>query len=98
MTKTRGTSRSSLGACALVTVVALVVGLLTTTAASAAPVANFTAVGSARQVYVTGLAPSTQVSLVDGTGAVVQTKPASSLGGALFRGVHGGSGYRVRRV
>src|SRR4051812_43196742 len=54
---------------ALVTSVALLVATLTATAASAAAPA-FTAAGSARQVYVTGLAPSTQVALVNSAGAV----------------------------
>jgi uncharacterized protein len=82
---------------ALVTSVALLVGTLTVTAASAAA-PGFTAVGSARQVYVTGLAPSTPMALVNSAGAVVQTKSSSSLGGLLFRDVPEGPGYRVRRV
>jgi predicted acyl esterase len=82
---------------ALLTVVGLVVGLLSVgTASASAP--SFSAVGSARQVYVTGLAPSTPVALVNRAGAVVQTKRAGALGGALFRDVPEGGGYRVRRV
>ncbi len=96
MSKT-GSSRSVRGrVLALTTVVALMVGVLSVGTASAARVANFTAVGSARQVYVTGLAPSTQVSLLKG-GATVQTRKASSLGGALFRDVAPGKTYKVRR-
>jgi predicted acyl esterase len=71
-------------------------GLAATAAAAATP--DFAAVGSARQVYVTGAAPSTSMALVNGTGAVVATRSANSLGGALFRNVTPGRGYRVRRV
>ena len=65
-----------------------------TDAAAATP--SFTAVGSARQVYVTGLAPSTQMTLVNSAGTVVETRTASSLGGVLFRDVTPASGYTVR--
>jgi predicted acyl esterase len=57
---------------------------------------TFSAHGSAEQVYVTGLAPSAQVSLLNGAGQTVATKQANSLGGFLFRDVPPGTGYRVR--
>ena len=63
-------------------------------AAAAAPV--WTAVGSAEQVYVTGLPASSQVSLISPGGQTVATQQATSLGGVLFREVAPGSGYRVR--
>jgi predicted acyl esterase len=59
---------------------------------------TWTAAGSAEQVYVTGLAPSTQMSLVNAAGTTVATQRANSLGGLLFRKVAPGSGYHVRRV
>jgi predicted acyl esterase len=99
MARARANGRTRKAALSAAIAIALVVrGLTATGTAASAAVASFTAVGSARQVYVTGVAPSTQMALLDGTGAVVQTKRASSLGGVLFRNVHGGSGYRVRRV
>ncbi|MEA2419897.1 MAG: uncharacterized protein QOE60_2103 [Thermoleophilaceae bacterium] len=64
------------------------------TAAGAAAAPTFR--GSVEQVYVRGLAPGAQMSLVDGAGRTVATRPANSLGGLLFRNVPAGSGYRVR--
>jgi predicted acyl esterase len=81
---------------AVVTVALAVASLAATGASAAAP--PFTAAGSARQVYVTGLAPSTPVALVDGTGRTVATRTADAQGGLLFRDVTPASGYRVRRV
>jgi predicted acyl esterase len=90
-------ARSRGRALALATTVALAVASLAATDTPAAA-ATFTAVGSARQVYVTGLAPATQMALVNGAGTVVETRTANSLGGLLFREVTPGSGYRVHRV
>ena len=97
MSKTRASIRSSGRALAMVMTASLVVAALTVTVAPAAT-PTFTAVGSARQVYVTGLAPSTQMALVNSAGTVVKTQKASSLGGLLFRDVPPATGYRVRRV
>src|SRR3954469_24215286 len=58
--------------------------------------ATFSAHGSAEQVYVTGANPGDQLTLVDGSGATVATHQVNSLGGALFRNVTSGDGYRVR--
>jgi predicted acyl esterase len=58
--------------------------------------AAFDAHGSVGQVYVTGLAPKAQMSLLDRTGRTVATKRATGLGGLLFRDVRPGTGYRVR--
>src|SRR3954470_17068877 len=52
--------------------------------------------GSARQVYVTGLAPKAKASLLRRGGKKVATKRADGLGGLLFRNVKPGRGYRVR--
>ena len=83
---------------AVVTSGALVVATLTATGSASAATPGFTAVGSARQVYVTGLAPSAQMALVKSTGSVVETRHANALGGLLFRDVTPARGYRVRRV
>jgi predicted acyl esterase len=63
--------------------------------ASASP-PTFSAHGSARQVYVVGLAPRAQMSLLNSSGRTIATKRADGLGGLLFRGVAPGAGYRVR--
>jgi len=78
---------------------ALAVSMLLAFAACAATVADasaFSAHGSVEQVYVTGLAPNAQMSLLSARGAVVSTQDADALGGLLFRDVEPGSGYRVR--
>ncbi|HEY3843658.1 MAG TPA: CocE/NonD family hydrolase [Acidimicrobiales bacterium] len=75
----------------------LFVGPLTATAAQAAtPSPAFVAVGSANQLYVTGLAPSAQMSLIGPSGQTLYTQNADSLGGLLFRNVWSSNGYRVR--
>jgi predicted acyl esterase len=56
----------------------------------------FSAQGSVEQVYVTGLAPSAQMSLLRPNGEAVSTQTADSLGGVLFRDVAPGRRYRVR--
>ncbi len=75
--------------------VSLVVGVTTTTLASAAT-PTFHAVGSAEQVYVTGLAPAASVSLLTPAGKILATQKADSLGGLLFRKVPAAAGYHVR--
>jgi predicted acyl esterase len=55
----------------------------------------FDARGSVEQVYVTGLAPQAQASLLERHGKTVATKLADAQGGLLFRDVRPGSGYRV---
>ncbi len=61
--------------------------------ASAAPA--FEAHGSVEQVYATGVAPGTKVTLYGGSGEAVASKPADELGAVLFRDVTPGSGYRL---
>jgi predicted acyl esterase len=56
----------------------------------------FSAHGSARQVYVTGLAKHVKTSLLNGNGKTVATKRSTGRGGVLFRNVKPGTGYRVR--
>jgi hypothetical protein len=74
----------------------LAVSSLTATGAGASTATPaFAAVGSAEQVYVTGLAPSAPASLVTSRGRTLYTQDADSLGGLLFRKVPPGKGYRV---
>jgi len=80
----------------MLTSVVLVVGLTSASRASGAT-PTFTAVGSAEQVYVTGLAPSAQMSLVNSAGQTLYSQSADSLGGLLFRNVPPAAGYRVRQ-
>ena len=68
----------------------------TTPPTSFAADAGFAAHGSVEQVYVTGLGPGAQMSLVSPRRRVVATHRADALGGLVFRGVAPGDGYRVR--
>ncbi len=77
-----------------VALAAVALACMFTTGASAAEA--FEARGSVEQVYVTGLNPGVQASLLNGVGNTVATKSANSLGGLLFRDVSPGGGYRVR--
>src|SRR3954466_9322225 len=72
-------------------VLALMVFVLAASTAEA-----FSAKGSAKQVYVTGLAAGARATLVNGPGKNVATRTANPLGGMLFRNVKPGSGYRVK--
>jgi len=72
---------------------AIAFGFATTARAADAP---FEARGSAEQVYATGADPGAELTLVDGAGQTVATRTVNDLGGALFRNVAPGSGYRVR--
>src|SRR5438270_1264266 len=76
---------------------AAAMGLMLAMAAGASA-ASFNAHGSVEQVYVTGVAPSAQMSLLTSTGRTVATKRADSLGGLLFRNVRPATGYRARLV
>jgi predicted acyl esterase len=69
-------------------------GVLAVWLVAAASASAFNAQGSVKQVYVTGLAPNAEVSLLKKS-APVATQNADSLGGALFRNVAPGAGYRV---
>ena len=65
-------------------------------AGAGAAEASFSAHGSVEQVYVTGLAPGAQMSLLNAAGQTVATQRADAQGGLLFRNVKPGAGYRVR--
>lgn len=71
-------------------------GVLAVWLVTAATASAFSAHGSAEQVYVTGLAPSAQMSLLRKNGETVSTQTADTLGGLLFRNVAPGRRYRVR--
>ncbi len=75
------------------TLVAIAACLLTAGAASAF---DGNAQGSVEQVYVTGLAPGAQATLLGPEGETVSTQAADSEGGLLFRKVTAGKGYKVR--
>ena len=63
---------------------------------AAASASAFSAHGSVEQLYVTGLAPNAQMSLLRSSGETVSTQTADSAGGLLFRTVTPEAGYRVR--
>ena len=65
-------------------------------ASAASSSATFKAAGSVEQVYVTELPAGVQVSLLSPQGETLETRKATAEGGALFRNVEPGSGYRVR--
>ena len=73
------------------TLIVLAAWLVTAATASA-----FSAHGSVEQVYVTGLAPSAEMSLLRSDGETVSTQTADARGGLLFRKVAPGKRYRVR--
>ncbi|HWG07960.1 MAG TPA: CocE/NonD family hydrolase [Solirubrobacteraceae bacterium] len=85
----RGRARIGL----LSALVALAVFLVAAASASA-----FTANGSVKQVYVTGLPANAEASLLKSTGTTVATQNADAQGGLLFRNVKPGSGYKVRQI
>ena len=64
--------------------------------AASATASAFSANGSVEQVYVTGLAPGAQMSLLRSGGETVATQNADSLGGLLFRNVTPEAGYKVK--
>ncbi len=77
----------------------LAVALLATAVCAVAPAAALArpeAGGSVRQVYVIGASPGERLALLNARGRPVSTTTAGSLGGAIFRGVRPGPGYRVR--
>jgi predicted acyl esterase len=74
----------------------VVAGVVALVFASSAAAASFDARGSVEQVYATGLPAGASVSLLDSGDQTVQTRNANNLGGALFRNVTPGAGYRVR--
>ena len=75
-------------------VVGVIVALAFASSAYAAE-PSFDAHGSVEQVYVTDLTAGAEVSLLDSTDQVVETRNANDLGGALFRNVQPGGGYHV---
>ena len=66
--------------------------------ASSAQAAGLVARGSVEQVQVTGARHGAKLALLDRHGHARATQRAGTLGGAVFRGVAPGGGYRVRRA
>jgi uncharacterized protein len=54
--------------------------------------------GSANQVYVTDANVGESLTLINRKGNRVATKPVGTLGGAVFRRIDAGKGYRVREA
>jgi predicted acyl esterase len=76
---------------------ALVLAILVVAlAAGSAQGATLTLRGSVEQVQVTGAKPRAALALLSRRGRVVATQRAGKLGGAIFRDVTPGRGYRVR--
>jgi uncharacterized protein len=88
---------SAVGRRALIGVVPALV-MLAVWLVTAASASAFSAQGSVEQVYVTGLAPGAQMSLLGKKGETVATQSADSLGGLLFRKVTPGKNYKVRLI
>ena len=90
--------RNSVGSLRISLIIGLVAGLFVAFSTSAATprASGLVAVGSAKQVYVTGLPAGARAALVNGSGHQVDAKPADSLGGLVFYDVAPGTGYRVR--
>ncbi len=89
---------STAGRAALIVAITIAAGLVVCVvpvARTAASTPTIDAVGSAEQVYVTGLTSSAQASLTTSHGKTLYTQTADSLGGLLFRNVPPGKGYRV---
>jgi predicted acyl esterase len=63
---------------------------------AAAGAASFSAHGSVQQVYVVGALAGDRLTLFNRGDRAVSTQRAGPLGGAVFRGVAPGVGYRVR--
>jgi predicted acyl esterase len=76
-------------------VIVSVVALSLLCGAAGASAAGLTARGSVEQVQVTGARAGAYLQLVDRGGRRVAVRHAGSLGGAVFRAVRAGSGYRV---
>jgi predicted acyl esterase len=77
-------------------VAAIALASIIASGASARAAVAFSAHGSAEQVYVVGVTPSAQMSLLNHAGRTIATESADSLGGLLFRNVPPGGRYRVR--
>jgi predicted acyl esterase len=76
--------------------VASAVATASLASSATAATSPFVARGSVNQVYATGVTPGATVQLLDSTGAQVATRAANAQGGALFRDVTAGTGYRVQ--
>ena len=80
----------------VVVVTAILLAAFVTLPATASAARALTVGGSVQQVYVTGAHAGERVALMNRRGTTVAVLPAGALGGAIFRGVRPGPGYRVR--
>jgi predicted acyl esterase len=85
------TLRRHAGSIAVLAAAVLVLALVAAGAADA----KLTARGSVEQVQVTGARKGAKLTLTDRRGRRVATQRAGTLGGAVFRGVKAGGGYRL---
>ena len=88
----RGRRRSVQGCRTLIAALIAAIAML----ALAASASAFSAHGSVEQVYVTGLEPGAQMSLLGPSGETLAVQNADTLGGLLFRHVTPGKKYRVK--
>jgi predicted acyl esterase len=73
----------------------ILVALSASAAGAAATRASFSAHGSVQQIYVTGVAAASPLTLLDRHGRVLARRRADRLGAALFRNLNPGPGYHV---
>ena len=66
------------------------------TAGPSAAATKFSASGSARQVYATGIKPGARTELLNSAGHVVATKTSNEFGGTLYYNVKPGSDYHLK--
>jgi predicted acyl esterase len=83
--------RRHAGSVAVLAAALLLLALVAASAASAKVVAR----GSVEQIQVTGARKGAQLTLTDRRGRRVERRRAGALGGAVFRDVAPGTGYRV---
>ena len=79
-------------------VAALVLAAAWLVGATSAFAFSANAQGSVEQVYVTGLTPGGEASLVASGGETVATQTADADGGLVFRKVTPGTGYKVKEL
>ncbi len=79
-------------------VAALVLAAAWLVAATSAFAFSANAQGSVEQVYVTGLTPGGEASLLGSGGETVSTQTADADGGLVFRKVTPGKGYKVKEL
>ena len=82
----------------VVSLIAALFASLAVAGTATAATSTFSAAGSARQVWATGLKPGATVELLNAKGTVVRKRAVNKLGGVLFRHVKPGTGYHVKQL